>query len=119
MGRWSTSRQSTPTASRSPGARTVRSSWSGRRRSREANGWSTNGGAMAAPEARPVRERLSGATLLITGATGFVGKSVLTTCLRELDSSTRIVLVVRAADDSAAQSRIEAALTGDERLERY
>ena len=52
-----------------------------------------------------IAERLDGATLLLTGATGFVAKAVLAACLRELPTVGLRVLV-RAEDDQAALTRL-------------
>jgi HAD superfamily hydrolase (TIGR01490 family) len=54
-----------------------------------------------------VAEKLAGAHLLLTGATGFLGKAVLATWLREMPGDAPITLLVRAADDEAAQQRLE------------
>ena len=53
-----------------------------------------------------VNERLAGKALLLTGATGFLGKAVLAQCLRELPDLGRIVVLLRAADDEAAARRL-------------
>ncbi|MEA2179218.1 MAG: alcohol-forming fatty acyl-CoA reductase [Solirubrobacteraceae bacterium] len=54
-----------------------------------------------------VAAKLAGAQLLLTGATGFLGKAVLATWLREVPEAGTIVCLVRAADDDAAQERLE------------
>ena len=53
-----------------------------------------------------VRERLAGKALLVTGASGFLGKAVLATCLRELPDLGRIVVMLRAPGDDAALRRL-------------
>jgi fatty acyl-CoA reductase len=51
-------------------------------------------------------ERLAGKALLLTGASGFVGKAVLAQCLRELPGLRRVVVLLRADDDDAARRRL-------------
>jgi HAD superfamily hydrolase (TIGR01490 family) len=53
-----------------------------------------------------LRERLAGQALLLTGATGFLGRAVLATCLRELPELGRIVVLLRAGDDESAGRRL-------------
>lgn len=53
-----------------------------------------------------VADALAGKVMLLTGGTGFVGKAILTTCLRELPELAEIRLLVRAADDDAATERL-------------
>ncbi|MEJ7718876.1 MAG: SDR family oxidoreductase [Thermoleophilaceae bacterium] len=55
----------------------------------------------------PLAERLAGKTLLLTGATGFVGKAVLSACLRAIPDLGALRLLVRAADDEGARLRLE------------
>lgn len=62
--------------------------------------------AVNAPRAQRIAERLRDATVLLTGASGFLGKAVLGACLRELDQTTRLRLALRAADDDAARRRL-------------
>lgn len=52
-----------------------------------------------------VTRELAGKVLLLTGATGFLGKAVLVVCLRELELA-EIRLLVRAADDEGATERL-------------
>jgi len=54
-----------------------------------------------------ISERLAGKALLLTGASGFLGKSVLALCLEDLPELERIVVLLRAADDAAARRRLE------------
>src|SRR5579875_2843953 len=54
-----------------------------------------------------IAERLEGRTLLITGASGFLGKAVLGACLRLRPAPREIRLLLRARDDGAAQARLE------------
>jgi alcohol-forming fatty acyl-CoA reductase len=53
-----------------------------------------------------LKERLAGKALLLTGASGFVGKAVLAQCLRELELG-RLVVLLRAADADDARRRLE------------
>ncbi|HEU0317397.1 MAG TPA: SDR family oxidoreductase, partial [Solirubrobacteraceae bacterium] len=53
-----------------------------------------------------IGERLSGATLLLTGASGFVAKSVLALALAALPEIGELRLLLRAADDAAALARV-------------
>src|SRR3954454_1621392 len=53
-----------------------------------------------------LKERLAGKALLLTGASGFVGKAVLAQCLRELELG-RLVVLLRAADAQDAGRRLE------------
>ncbi len=53
-----------------------------------------------------IGERLAGATLLLTGASGFVAKAVLAILLRELPQIGELRLLLRAADDDAALERL-------------
>ncbi len=62
---------------------------------------------MSVTDSQRVAERLAGAKLLLTGASGFLGKAVLATWLREVPDGGPIVLLLRAADDEAAQARLE------------
>ncbi|MEA2294193.1 MAG: alcohol-forming fatty acyl-CoA reductase, partial [Solirubrobacteraceae bacterium] len=56
-----------------------------------------------------LRESLSGQALLLTGASGFVGKAVLAQCLHELPE-LRVTVLLRGADP---QGRLEQILAGD------
>jgi alcohol-forming fatty acyl-CoA reductase len=53
-----------------------------------------------------VSERLAGRVLLLTGASGFVGKAVLAICLRELPEIAAIRVLLRAGDDESAAERL-------------
>ncbi len=66
-----------------------------------------------APNPPTVAEQLAGASLLLTGASGFVGKAVLVTCLRCLPDLARLVVLLRADDDDAAATRLGAVLDSD------
>lgn len=57
-------------------------------------------------EERPGRRRLDGATILLTGGSGFLGKAVLSALLAHADGFERLILLIRAADDAAAQRRL-------------
>jgi len=59
-----------------------------------------------------IAERLTGKTLLITGASGFLGKAVLATCLRELPELGAIRLLLRAPSDEAATERLRHQVLG-------
>lgn len=59
-------------------------------------------------------QRLSGATILLTGGSGFLGKAVLSALLAHADGFERLILLLRADDDAAAQKRLtEEVLTND------
>ncbi len=61
-----------------------------------------------------VAARLAGASLLVTGASGFLGKAVLATWLREVPDSGPVLVALRAADDDAARQRLlDGVLTSD------
>jgi alcohol-forming fatty acyl-CoA reductase len=61
-----------------------------------------------------VAVRLADAKLLLTGASGFLGKAVLATWLREVPESGTITLLLRAPDDDAAHQRlVEQVLTSE------
>lgn len=64
------------------------------------------------PSDSTINERLAGKALLLTGASGFLGKAVLVVALRELPELRRIVVLLRAADDAGAQGRLEGILSG-------
>jgi alcohol-forming fatty acyl-CoA reductase len=64
-----------------------------------------------------VNERLAGKALLLTGASGFLGKAVLGQCLRELPDLGRVVVLLRAPDDEAAARRLEAEVLSSSALE--
>ena len=53
-----------------------------------------------------VADELAGKVLLLSGATGFLGKAILIACLRELPELAEIRLLVRAADDDGARERL-------------
>ena len=61
---------------------------------------------MSTPMPQSVAVRLADAKLLLTGASGFLGKAVLATWLREVQGPGTITLLLRAPDDSAAQARM-------------
>src|SRR3954451_10027684 len=69
---------------------------------------------MRTPMPQSVAARLADAKLLLTGASGFLGKAVLATWLREVPGSGTITLLLRAPDDDAAHERlVEQVLTSD------
>jgi alcohol-forming fatty acyl-CoA reductase len=53
-----------------------------------------------------VRDRLAGKSILLTGATGFVGKAVLAVLLRNAPDFRRLVVVLRADSDDLARRRL-------------
>jgi len=53
-----------------------------------------------------VRDRLAGKTVLLTGASGFLGKPVLASLLRHGSELRRLVLLLRAPSDAAARQRL-------------
>jgi HAD superfamily hydrolase (TIGR01490 family) len=59
-----------------------------------------------------IAERLDGRTLLLTGASGFLGKAVLAACLRLLPGIGSIRVLLRAADDDAARERLSRQVLG-------
>lgn len=69
-------------------------------------GVSTGGGS---------RERLVGSTILLTGATGFIGKAVLAKILA-LECFGTVLVLVRAADAMAAQKRLREEVVESEAL---
>lgn len=52
-------------------------------------------------------ERLNGATILVTGASGFLGKAVLATLLGRDAGGQRLLVLLRAADEAGATRRLE------------
>jgi HAD superfamily hydrolase (TIGR01490 family) len=58
------------------------------------------------PAQQSIAEQLAGRTLLLTGASGFLGKAVLAACLRSLPGVGSIRVVLRAANDDAARERL-------------
>lgn len=61
-----------------------------------------------------VRDRLAGQGILLTGASGFVGKAVLASLLRSAPDFRRLVVLLRAASAEAARRRlVEEVLAAD------
>jgi len=61
-----------------------------------------------------VQRRLGGATILLTGGSGFPGKAVLSALLTHAAGFERLILLLRADDDAAAQRRLtEEVLSND------
>ncbi|HEX6489543.1 MAG TPA: HAD-IB family hydrolase [Candidatus Dormibacteraeota bacterium] len=54
-----------------------------------------------------IREGLSGKTLLVTGSTGFLGKSIVEKCLRDLPEVAAIVLGIRSSSRRSAAERLQ------------
>ena len=53
-----------------------------------------------------IADRLAGQTILLTGASGFLAKALLSICLDELPGIGQLRLLLRAADDDAARRRM-------------
>jgi len=60
-----------------------------------------------------IAEFYAGKTLLVTGALGFLGKTVLEKLLRSCPGITRLYLVIRPSKDLTAKQRLEETLTSD------
>ena len=54
-----------------------------------------------------IREGLTGKTLFVTGSTGFLGKSIVEKCLRDLPEIARIELGIRSSARRSARERLE------------
>ena len=54
-----------------------------------------------------IREALAGKTLLVTGSTGFLGKSIVEKCLRSLPEVGRIYLAIRSSARRPAADRLD------------
>jgi HAD superfamily hydrolase (TIGR01490 family) len=54
-----------------------------------------------------IEEAFSGSTLLVTGSTGFLGKSIVEKCLRALPGVARINLGIRSSARRSARERLE------------
>ncbi|MDQ3356060.1 MAG: SDR family oxidoreductase, partial [Actinomycetota bacterium] len=61
-----------------------------------------------------ISERLAGRAVLVTGASGFLGKAVVAILLREAPDLREVRLVLRAGDDAAAQERLRAEVLASE-----
>lgn len=61
---------------------------------------------MNGPQVQRISERLAGRTLLLTGASGFLGKAILASCLEQIPELAEIRLLLRADDDAGAQRRL-------------
>jgi alcohol-forming fatty acyl-CoA reductase len=59
------------------------------------------------PAAGRAKERLTGSTILLTGASGFLGKAVLSTLLGRIEGFGQLIVLLRASDDAAAGRRLE------------
>ncbi len=53
-----------------------------------------------------MKGRLAGSTILVTGGSGFLGKAVLASLLRNAGDLERLLVLVRAPDAAAAQRRL-------------
>ena len=60
-----------------------------------------------------VRNRLAGKKILLTGATGFLGKAVLSTLLRSVCDIRQLVLPLRADSGDGARQRLHGVLAGE------
>lgn len=69
---------------------------------------------MAGEGKGPRGERLGGATILLTGGSGFLGMAVLSALLTHAPGFGRLILLLRAADDAAAQRRLTKEVLGNE-----
>ena len=58
-------------------------------------------------------ERLGGERVLLTGGSGFLGMAVLSTLLTHAPEFERLVLLLRAGDDAAAQQRLTDEVLGN------
>ena len=54
-----------------------------------------------------VKEALKGKTILVTGSTGFLGKSIVEKCLRSIPEIERINLAIRSSPRRPASDRLE------------
>jgi HAD superfamily hydrolase (TIGR01490 family) len=54
-----------------------------------------------------IREGLTGKTLLVTGCTGFLGKSILEKCLRSVPELARINVAIRSSARRSAPERLQ------------
>jgi fatty acyl-CoA reductase len=54
-----------------------------------------------------IRDAIAGKTLLVTGTTGFLGKSLVEKCLRDIPEVGRIYLAVRSSARRSAAERME------------
>ena len=61
---------------------------------------------MAKDGRQRVRDRLAGESVLLTGASGFLGKAVLASLLRNADRLGRLTVLLRAPSAAAAQQRL-------------
>jgi fatty acyl-CoA reductase len=61
---------------------------------------------MAPASQQPIAERLAGKTVLLTGGSGFLGKTILCALLRGVPDIGQLRLLLRGADDAAARLRL-------------
>ena len=71
---------------------------------------------MTGSDQETIAGRLAGRTLLLTGASGFLGKAVLGVLLREAPDLDEVRLVLRAADDAGALERLRSEVLSSEPL---
>jgi len=62
---------------------------------------------MSREEELTVARRMAGARLLLTGATGFLGKAVLASWLRAVPAAGEATVLIRAPDDGGAERRLQ------------
>jgi alcohol-forming fatty acyl-CoA reductase len=67
----------------------------------------------AAATGERVRDRLAGRKILLTGASGFLGKAVLSTLLRSAPEIDQLVVLLRAPVGSTAGERLEGLLADE------
>ena len=70
-------------------------------------------GTTATAAGERVRDRLAGRKILLTGASGFLGKAVLSTLLRSAPEIDQLVVLLRAPGASTASERLDRVLAAD------
>ena len=60
-----------------------------------------------------VRDRLAGKKVLLTGASGFLGKAVMAALLRSVPDLGQLIVLMRATDEEAARQRLFDVLSSD------
>lgn len=64
-----------------------------------------------------IADRLAARTVLVTGASGFLGKAVVAVLLREVPDLREVRLILRAGDDEGALGRLRGEVLGSEAFE--
>ena len=72
---------------------------------------------MTGSDGETIAGRLAGRTLLLTGASGLLGKAMLGVLLRETSDLSEIRLALRAQDDGSALKRQHSEVLSSEPLE--